>query len=94
VAWWPNKRPNDYAVQLDAGLKSRMVSHLRVCQANRIQAHGPLALLLRANRRATLQAITMQFCLILHLTISLAARLAVKELGLSFRQQTGLIVGY
>jgi len=38
--------------------------------------------------------ITMQFCLILHLTISLAARLAVKELGLSFRQQSGLIVGY
>jgi hypothetical protein len=36
----------------------------------------------------------MQFCLILHLTISLAARLAVKELGLSFQQQTGLIVGY
>jgi hypothetical protein len=26
--------------------------------------------------------------------ISLAARLVAKELGLSFRQQTGLIVGY
>jgi hypothetical protein len=38
--------------------------------------------------------ITTQFCLILHLTISLAARLVVKELGLSLRQQTGLIVGY
>src|SRR6202034_4078796 len=30
------KEPNDYAVPLDAGLKSRMVSHLRVFQANRI----------------------------------------------------------
>jgi hypothetical protein len=38
--------------------------------------------------------ITMQFCLTLYLTISLAARLVVKELGLSFRQRTGLIVGY
>ena len=71
------------------GTKSRMVSHLRVCQANRNLGPRPTGLLSSANGRAALVGITMQFCLILHLTISLATRLVVKELDLSFRQQTG-----
>jgi hypothetical protein len=41
------KKTNDYAVPLDAALKSRMVPHLRVCPGNGLSIYGLTGLIVK-----------------------------------------------